>query len=113
MVLLERDREQASTSQSVLGVTLGIDKSNVTRLCGRMEAAGHVSQERASDDGRSRLVSLTGAGKRLAGRIEQASQERFRRIVAALPRDQRSTVFESVAALNAAIGTLDEGRERP
>jgi DNA-binding MarR family transcriptional regulator len=112
MVLLERAREQAPTSQAALGVTLGIDKSNVTRLCSRMEAAGHVSQERASDDGRSRLVSLTGSGKRLAQRIEQASQARFSRIVVALPRRERSTVFASLAALNAAIESLGEGEER-
>lgn len=109
MVLVERAREQTSTSQATLGVILGIDKSNVTRLCSRMEAAGHVRQERASDDGRSRLVSLTEPGKRLAQRIEQASQDRFNRIVVALPRRERSTVFQSLAALNAAIETLGEG----
>lgn len=112
MVLLDRAREHAPTSQATLGVTLGIDKSNVTRLCSRMEAAGHVSQERASDDGRSRLVSLTGSGKRLAQRIEAASRDRFSRIVAALPREECSTVFESLAALNKAIETLDQGRKR-
>jgi len=112
MVLLERAREQAPTSQATLGVTLGIDKSNVTRLCSRMEAAGHVNQERASDDGRSRLVSLTGSGKRLAQRIEAASQDRFSRIVSALPRDERSMVFGCLAALNKAIETLDKPGEK-
>ena len=111
MVLLERSREQTPTSQAALGITLGIDKSNITRLCSRMEAAGHVSQERAPDDGRSRLVSLTGSGKHLAQRIEQASQDRFSRIVVALPRHERSAVFASLAALNAALETLDEAGE--
>jgi DNA-binding MarR family transcriptional regulator len=58
-------------------------------------------------------VSLTRPGKRLAQRIEQASQDRFNRIVAALPRDERPTVFESLAALNAALETLGERGERP
>jgi DNA-binding MarR family transcriptional regulator len=113
MVLLEHVGAPPQVSQADLGLILGIDKSNIARLCGRMEAAGHVSQERASDDGRSRLVSLTGTGKRLAQRIEHASRDRFSRIVAALPQHERSMVFESLAALNLAIETLRAEGERP
>ncbi len=105
MVLLERTRAPA-TSQTELGLALGIDKSNVTRLCSRMEAAGHVSQVRAPGDRRSRLVILTPAGRRLAQRIEEASRRRFGRIVAAVSPDQRRTVFESLALLNAAVESL-------
>jgi len=111
MVLLERAGDSPQMSQAELELILGIDKSNITRLCRRMEAAGHVRQERASNDGRSRLVSLTAAGKRLAERVEQASRDRFGRIVAALPGDQRSTVFESLAALNEAVESLRDGGE--
>lgn len=112
MVLLERARDQTKTSQADLGLVLGIDKSNVTRLCGRMEVAGHVTQERAPDDGRSRLVKLTAHGQRLAQRIERASHDRFGNIVAALSRDERASIFDSLAALNRAIETLDDERER-
>jgi DNA-binding MarR family transcriptional regulator len=113
MVLLEHAREDQPTSQAKLGAILGIDKSNVTRLCSRMEVAGHVTQEQAPGDGRSRLLSLTGAGRRLASRLEDASHQRFRQIVGALPRHERSTVFRSLAVLNTAIETLKEGGERP
>jgi MarR family transcriptional regulator, transcriptional regulator for hemolysin len=110
MVLLERSRETTDTSQAELALTLGIDKSNVTRLCSRMEAAGHVVQERAPEDGRSRLVTLTPHGARLAGRVEDASQQRFARIMAALTPNERSVMLDSLAALNRAIGTLDTER---
>jgi DNA-binding MarR family transcriptional regulator len=113
MVLLEHGGESPEMSQAELGLSLGIDKSNIARLCKRMEAAGHVSQERAPNDGRSRLLSLTTAGQRLAQRIEQASRSRFSRIVAALPRDERSAVFKSLAALNDAIETLGDAVETP
>ena len=113
MVLLEHVGAPPQVSQADLGLILGIDKSNIARLCGRMEAAGHVTQERAPNDGRSRLVTLTATGKRLAQRIDQASRDRFSRIVTALPRDERSTVFESLAALNNAIGTLGREGEMP
>ena len=80
MVLLERARDRRETSQADLALVLGIDKSNVTRLCSRMEAADHVLQARAPNDGRSRLLTLTVRGQRLAHRVERASHDRFGRI---------------------------------
>src|ERR1039457_1643788 len=59
MVLLEATREDNRLTQRELGQVLGIDKSNVARLCRRMESAGHVVQSRSADDGRARLLSLT------------------------------------------------------
>lgn len=108
MVLLERAREP-HTSHTELGHALGIDKSNVARLCSRMEAAGHVEQVRAPDDGRSRHVTLTRKGERLAGRIDAASRERFTRILTVIAPAKRRAVLESLAALNAAVESL--GRE--
>src|SRR4051794_33355373 len=51
MVVLERGQRKERTSQADLAALLGIDKSNVARLCARMETAGHVIQERAPEDG--------------------------------------------------------------
>ena len=108
MVLLEQSPGGPGISQADLSAALGIDKSNVARLCSRMAAAGHAIQAVASTDARSRLLTLTPAGKRLAGRIDRASHERFGRIVGALPRARRAVVFESLAALNAAVETLPQ-----
>lgn len=108
MVLLERTREHDRTSQSDLGRLLGIDKSNVTRLCARMEAAGHVVQDRQPDDGRGRLVRLTSTGTRMAQRIEQASRERFERVVGGVAPGRRQSVFEALELLNAAVEALGD-----
>ncbi len=108
MVLLERDAAGTATTQTELGVALGIDKSNVARLCSRLEDAGHAEQSPAPDDARSRLVRLTATGRRMAQRITQASRDRFARITAALPRSQRATVLETLALLNDAVETLRE-----
>src|ERR1039457_7558564 len=70
MVLLEAAREDNRLTERELGQVLGIDKSNVARLCRRMESAGHVVQSRSADDGRARLLSLTAVGKRLAADVE-------------------------------------------
>jgi DNA-binding MarR family transcriptional regulator len=91
---------------------LGIDKSNVARLCARMEAATHVVQERSPDDGRSRLVRLTSAGTRLARRIERASRDRFRRVADRVAPSERKALFDSLALLNAAVEALGDEQEK-
>src|SRR4051812_42168008 len=63
MILLKARGDVAAISQAQLGDALGIDKSNVARLCSRMEEAGHAEQRRAPDDGRSRLIELTEKGR--------------------------------------------------
>jgi DNA-binding MarR family transcriptional regulator len=111
MELLERSRSGGATTQSDLGAALGIDKSNVARLCAKMEASGHAAQTRGADDARSRVVELTASGARLARRIEQSSRDRFARVLRGIAPDQRSGLFESLEALNAAVGALAEEPE--
>lgn len=107
-VLLESDGASPLTQQE-LGAALGIDKSNVARLCEKMERAGHLQQRRSPSDGRARLLSLTARGRRLALRVEAESLGRFESIVAALCRSCESpaAVLDAVEALNRAI---DEAR---
>ncbi len=104
MVLLERGRAETAITQQMLGEALGIDKSNVARLCARLEREGRLSRRDSPTDGRARLLSLTPAGRRLAERVESASRGRFRALLAALPSHEvRHEVLASLAALNTAI----------
>ena len=111
MVLLEATREDNRLTQRELGQVLGIDKSNVARLCRRMESAGHVVQSRSADDGRARLLSLTAAGKRLATNVERSSRDRFERLMSAIPRESRAGVLSSLACLNQALASVDTPRK--
>lgn len=111
MVLLEATRENNRLTQRELGQVLGIDKSNVARLCRRMESAGHVVQSRSADDGRARLLSLTAAGKRLATNVERSSRDRFERLMSAIPRESRAGVLSSLACLNQALASVDTPRK--
>jgi len=106
MLLFDRQERGETSSHHELGKGLGIDKSNIARMCARMEAARHAVQRPAAHDGRSRLVTLTPSGLRLAERIREASMERFRRVLTAIPRDERSKVMASLSTLNSAVGTL-------
>jgi DNA-binding MarR family transcriptional regulator len=111
MVLLEAAREGNRLTQRELGQALGIDKSNVARLCRRMESAGHVVQSRSADDGRARLLSLTAVGKRLATNVERSSRDRFQRLMSAIPRESRAGVISSLACLNQALVSVDTPRK--
>lgn len=111
MVLLARGHEQLSSSQSDLGGVLGIDKSNVARLCERMVRAGHATQIAAPGDGRSRLVTLTPAGARLAQRVEQGSQDRFAKVTKSIPANKRPMVLAALADLNVAVEMLNQLEE--
>ena len=112
MVLLAR----GEASQQELGRELGIDKSNVARLCARMVEAGHVSQRPDDEDGRSRRVSLTARGERLAREVDESSKARFGAILNALAPTSRSQVIDSlrqlVAGIEASTPTADDERNR-
>lgn len=104
MVLLQAGRRGEELTQQALGAALGIDKSNVTRLCAKMESSGHLGQRRCPNDGRARLVALTASGEKLAARVDRASTERFSRLVAALPSaGDHARIVAALEVLNGAI----------
>jgi DNA-binding MarR family transcriptional regulator len=111
MVLLETARKGERATQRELGQALGIDKSNVTRLCRRMESAGHLVQSRSADDGRARLLSLTKRGARAAKNVERSSRDRFQQLVSAIPRESRAGVLSALSCLNQALALTDPPRE--
>lgn len=92
--------------QQALGALLGIDKSNVARLCARMASLGHVAQRADPDDARARVVSLTAKGRRLAGQVEAASARRHGAIVARLPPGSVDDVLCALQALSDALAEV-------
>lgn len=104
MALLDREGRAESSTQQDLVKILGVDKSNVTRLCARMVEAGHLVLAPSPNDGRAWSVSLTARGRRIATRVQEASRARFDRLLAALPSDAaRVGVIRSLDLLNEAI----------
>ena len=99
-------RARGELSQRELGAELRIDKSNVARLCARMVDAGHAQQRPCADDGRSRLLSLTERGQRLAREVEAARAARFGALLAALPAGRRGDVLDALQELVSALDVL-------
>jgi DNA-binding MarR family transcriptional regulator len=99
LILLER----SELTQRELGAELCIDKSNVARLCAKMVDDGHAVQTAGVEDRRSRVVTLTTAGKRLAREVNSASRQRFGAVLAGLKAGQRAQILEGLSQLVAAI----------
>lgn len=97
---------KGEVSQQELGVELCIDKSNVARLCARMVDEGHAAQEQSATDGRSRRISLTARGKRLAREVDAASAARFGALLRGLPGARRLQVLEALEHLVIALDSL-------
>jgi len=112
LVLLEHRRKKRVTSQIELAGILAIDKSNVTRLCVRMEEIGHLVQTRAPHDGRSRLLDLTDAGVKVARKLDQASERRFDAVLGSVAKSRRTALFTALDDLSGAVSALDEDRAR-
>lgn len=100
-------RAQGELSQRALGAELCIDKSNVARLCAKLSDAGQLQQRANASDGRSRLVSLTARGARLAEEIDAASRARFARLLSGLPKTRRAETLRALQYLVDALDTLD------
>lgn len=102
-------RSQGECSQQALGAALGIDKSNVARLCARMVEAGHATQRACTEDGRSRRVALTARGQALAAEVDAASLARFEALLDALPVGERPRVLAALGTLVEAMRALPQG----
>lgn len=78
--LLELLQHETPMTVSDLAANLAIDRTNVSRLCARMEDAGELARDTHPDDGRARALRLTSRGKKLAQRVDESSARHFERL---------------------------------
>lgn len=108
--LLEMLASEEPLTVSVLAQRLAIDRTNVSRLCARMEADGELVKVPDPDDARARVVRLTARGRRLAEKTDARSVEHFGALVRELgPAHKR--VVAALAELQAAMTELAERKK--
>ena len=106
--LLELLQHDQPLTVSELAERLNIDRTNVSRLCARMEADGELLRERDPQDARIRRLRLTPSGADLARSVDEASARHFARLSDALAADD-TRVVEALDRLREAIAaTRDE-----
>ena len=103
VALLDFAQHDANPTLTDLVELLNIDKSNVTRLCQRMQECGHVEVKRDERDRRAKRVQLSARGLVLAHQINAASVARFSSVLGALDDARREQAQQLLSALNAAL----------
>ena len=110
VILLDYHISDRQPTLSDLVDLLAIDKSNVTRLCQRLEESGYIELKRDPKDRRAKRIHLTSEGVAFAEEVDATSLELFSNIVANFPQHQRQVLLELLARLNQ---TMREQTEEP
>jgi DNA-binding MarR family transcriptional regulator len=113
MELKARHERNEPPTLADLRNTLQIDKSNISRLCKRLQSKGLVHCHPCDVDGRAKRIVLTDEGFQLATLVDDASLRRFSELVAALPDSASISIVKSVESLTRAIQSVATEPETP
>src|SRR5262245_4104356 len=97
-VLFELARRPVVERAELRGL-LGIDDSFLSRLLRRLQRRALVTQERSDDDGRRRVIHLTGAGRDAARLLDDRSAAQIDALVAPLDDSGRRILVEAMAEI--------------
>lgn len=103
MILLDFREKQSTPTLTNLVDMLDIDKSNVTRLCQRMQEAGHVVISRDTHDRRAKRLELSSDGEELAEFILNASLNRYEEVLSFFKNSERYSLLEQLMKLNTSL----------
>lgn len=106
IILLDFKMKDATPTLSDIVELLDIDKSNVTRLCQRMQEAGHILITRDANDRRAKRLELSRSGEELARFIQTASLERYDEVISSFDNAERDALLEHLAKLNTTLSTI-------
>ena len=85
--------------QTTLMEAIAFDLSTIGEVVGRLEAKGLVRRLVSQKDRRARVLYITAAGRRLLARIEPGVRAAQERILAPLPRAERSSFMRALQHL--------------
>ena len=105
--LLELLHHGEPMTVSELAAKLAIDRTNVSRLCARMEETGDLERAPHPDDGRARALRLTAKGKRVAQNVDEQSAQHFARLAKRLG-DDAGDVAAALERLSRAMTSTEE-----
>lgn len=99
LVLLAAEGEQ---TVGRLAEELGVNASNATRHCDRLERLGLASRRRSTTDARVVRVGLTPAGRRLLETVAEHRRTEVLRILDRMPAREQAAAARALDAFNAA-----------
>src|SRR4051795_1085534 len=81
--------DRGALTQRELGTLMDVDPSILVTLLNPLEADRHLSRERAADDRRRHIVTITRRGEQRLDRAAQAQRDAEDEILASLTPEQR------------------------
>lgn len=81
---------------------LGVNPSNASRHCDRLQRLGLVVRNRSSEDGRVVQIALTRAGRRLLDAVTEHRRKALAEVVRRLPESEYAEILAALRRLNAA-----------
>jgi DNA-binding MarR family transcriptional regulator len=87
-------------SQKDLALSLGLNKSNITRLVQALERDDFLKRAVSEADKRLFLLSLTVKGKNLCKRLEASSQSYIEELLANIPKSKHKNLIKTLEELN-------------
>lgn len=93
--------DEGARTVGEIGNELGVNASNATRHCDRLQKLGLLTRRRSTTDGRVVRVALTKSGRRLVDEVAERRRTEVLRVLERMP------VREQVAAIHA-LGAFNE-----
>jgi DNA-binding MarR family transcriptional regulator len=87
---------------------LGVNPSNATRLCDRLQRLDLVERSRSTGDGRTVWITITPAGRRLVDAVYAYRRNEVTKVLRSLSSDQVQAAVEAMTAFNQAARELAE-----
>ncbi len=109
--LLELLHAPEPMTVSMLAQTLAIDRTNVSRLCARLELAGEVVREKDPTDGRAVVLRLTPHGEEVARSVDTSSAKHFAGLVRALGGANAPAVIDALEQLEQAMAAVSAAEQ--
>ena len=97
---------RGSQTVSALAEPLGVNPSNASRLCDRLERLGLVVRRRSDSDGRSVVISLTDAGRSLLKTVNDHRRDEVAKVLAQMRDDDVEAAIHSLEAFARAAHEL-------
>ncbi|WP_240339244.1 MarR family winged helix-turn-helix transcriptional regulator [Novosphingobium sp. BW1] len=107
--LLHLERRGGGVRQSDLAREIGITEASLVRTLQHLERAGLVSREGDPEDGRAKILDLTGEGVRLARKIDARLIELRAELLYGISEEDLATTVE---VLDVVAARINERRAR-
>lgn len=105
LVLLAAGGDQ---TVKALAEQLGVNASNVSRLCDRLQKLGLLARDRSPTDGRAVVVSLTVDGRELLEVVRRRRRRDIARILGQLSPDELDATVAGLTAFSNAAHEVGE-----